>query len=92
MGISGAPLDRRMEAIEDELDICRKYLISTFESDSETHGEPGYASIVAAIEGRTAHDQSGYSALIKKLEDEELSEVSNSRCRQFVCTIADINK
>jgi len=76
-------VDHHMEAIERKLDSCRNCLISTFEDDSETKGEPSCASIVATLESRTDNDQSKYIAFAKKLDDEELSEVSDFRCRSM---------
>ena len=90
MGGSETPLEIRIRGINQNIDLCNQYLIRIFQADSENPGQPSCANIVSAIKSRAKGDDSDYEALVQKLENEELSEVSTLQAQEISYTSADV--
>ena len=91
MGSSETPLDRRIDGIDRKIQECHKFLISTFQAESETLGEPDCGDIMSCVLNRDANE-TDYDAITERLEDEELSQVSGSDAYQSVGTLADLTE
>lgn len=82
-GSQADPLDRRIDGIDRKLRECHNYFINVFKADNESLGSPTCDVIASSILGRSDADSTDYDALIEKLEGEELSQVSNFKCRSI---------